>query len=400
MNILIDTEVFYPENFHVNDFAKTLVERGHHVKVMTRQPAYPAGYVYPGYKNDKHTVEKWGEVEIHRFDIIEGYRDSKIKKVRNYFHYVKRGNAIIEGLLDGIDLIVVYQTGPLSVALPAIHAKKKFGIPVIVWTFDIWPDTVYMYGFPKFFPISTVVDNIIKTVYGNADAVMVSSRRFADTIHQYIPDADISYAPNWQIPTEGKTTSLVFDKSKINFVFTGNVSKAQNLGNTIRGFAKANIENAILNIVGDGSTLAQEKAIAKELGCKNVRFHGRIPYNEVEDVLDVCDYLVLPLTPNSGIDKTEPFKLQSYLKSGKPILGIIRGAGQEIIEENEIGVCCDPLDIDDIARGFQKMLELSEHDKQRIEVSSKKLLETRFNKDVILDTIEELAHKVCKSRFS
>ena len=192
----------------------------------------------------------------------------------------------------------------------------------------------------------------------------------------------------------------MFDKSKINYVFTGNVSKAQNLGNTIRGFAKANIENAILNIVGDGSTLEQEKAIAKELGCKNVVFHGRVPYNEVGDVLDVCDYLVLPLTPNSGIDKTEPFKLQSYLKSGKPILGIIRGAGREIIEENELGVCCDPLDIDDIAGGFQRMLELSENDEQRIKISSQKLLERRFNKDVILDTIEELAHKVCKLRYS
>ena len=89
MNILIVTEVFYPENFHVNDFAKAMVERGHHVKVMTRQPAYPAGHVYPGYSNDKYSVEKWGEIEIHRFDIIEGYRDSKFKKIENYFYYVK-----------------------------------------------------------------------------------------------------------------------------------------------------------------------------------------------------------------------------------------------------------------------------------------------------------------------
>lgn len=400
MNILIVTEVFYPEIFHVNDFAQAMVERGHQVKVMTRQPSYPQGHVFEGYSNQKYSVEKWGEIEIHRFDVIEGYRDSKIKKIENYFHYVQRGKKVIKELIDGIDIIIVYQTGPLSVALPAIYAKKKYGIPVIVWTFDIWPDTVYMYGFPQLFPISTTVNYIIKQVYGNADAVMVSSRRFTDTIHQYIPDADIFYAPNWQIPAEKKTTSLVFDKSKINFVFTGNVSKAQNMGNTIRGFAKANIDNAVLNIVGDGSTLEHEKSVAEELGCKNVIFHGRVPYNEVGDVLDVCNFLVLPLTPNSGIDKTEPFKLQSYLKSGKPILGIIRGAGREIIEENELGICCDPLDIDDISRGFREMLDLSEHDKQMIKMSSKKLLETRFNKDMILNTIEKLAHKVCKSKFS
>ena len=27
-------------------------------------------------KNEKHSVEKWGEIEIHRFDIIEGYKES------------------------------------------------------------------------------------------------------------------------------------------------------------------------------------------------------------------------------------------------------------------------------------------------------------------------------------
>ena len=124
MNILIVTEVFYPENFHVNDFAQTMVAKGHHVKVMTRQPSYPFGYVYPEYKNEKYSVEKWGEIEIHRFDIIEGYKESKVKKVWNYYHYVKRGEDVIKKLVEGVDLIIVYHTGPLSLALPAMPKRN------------------------------------------------------------------------------------------------------------------------------------------------------------------------------------------------------------------------------------------------------------------------------------
>lgn len=394
MNILIVSEVFYPENFHVNDFAESLVERGHHVKVMTRQPSYPAGFVYPGYSNEKHSIEKWGEIEIHRFDVVEGYRDSKVRKIENYFHYVQRGKSVIKELLDGIDVIIVYQTGPLSVALPAIFAKEKYGIPVVVWTFDIWPDTVYMYGFPKVFPITTTVDYVIKKVYGNADAIMVSSKRFADTIGKYFPGAEVTYSPNWLVGASTKPTSLSFDKSKVNFVFTGNISKAQNLENTIKGFARADISNAVLNIVGDGSTLVQTKALAEQLNCKNVIFHGRIPYEEVDDVLAHNDFLVLPLTPMAGVDKTEPYKLQSYLKSRKPILGIIRGAGREIIEENGLGVCCDPVDIDDIARGFQRIIELTDVDRERIRGSAEELMKTRFCKESILNNIETVIKKV------
>ena len=397
MNILIVSEVFYPENFHVNDFAQAMISRGHSVKVMTRQPSYPVGYVFPGYTNQKYAVEQWGEIEIYRFDIVEGYKESKLRKIENYFHYVKRGKEVIAKLVNDIDIIVVYQTGPLSVALPAIYAKKKFGTPVIVWTFDIWPDTVFMYGFPKVFPITTTVDYVIKQVYGHADAIMVSSKRFGDSIHQYFPHAQLTYAPNWMVEAPEKPASLVFDTSKVNFVFTGNISKAQNLENTIKGFAKANIPNAVLNIVGDGSTLVQIKELAERLNCKNVVFHGRIPYDEVGSVLKASDYLVLPLTPMAGVDKTEPYKLQSYLKSGLPILGIIKGAGRELIEENGLGVCCDPIDTDDIANGFRRIMELSDSDKARISASASNLQTTRFNKERILDDIEALARKVCRA---
>lgn len=394
MNILIVTEVFYPENFHINDFARAMVERGHHLKVMTRQPSYPDGHVFPGYENKKMSFEDWEGIEIHRFDIVDGYRESKVKKIQNYYHYVKRGKEVIPSLLKGVDVILVYQTGPLSVALPAIYAKKIYGIPVVVWTFDIWPDHVYMYGFPRIPPISTLVNSIIRKVYSNADAVLISSKRFADSIHEYFPDKELTYAPNWLVKTEEKGTSLKFDATKINFVFTGNISHAQNIENTIRGFARANLDNAVLNIVGHGTTFEYNKKIAEELGCKNVVFHGRVAYNEIQSILRKNDYLVLPLTPKAGIDKTEPYKIQSYLMSGNPILGIINGSGRDIIEENKLGYCCNPIDVDDIARGFNLMLTLTEDDKANIRASSEKLMETRFCRESIIERVEKKIQNV------
>lgn len=389
MNILIVTEVFWPEHFLINDFVQEMVNRGHHIRVMTRQPSYPDGHVFPNYSNEKLSMEMWGNIEIHRFEIVDGYKDSKVKKVENYFHYVKRGKEVITQLLDGIDVILVHQTGPLSVALPAIFAKEKFGIPVVVWTFDIWPDHVYMYGFPRVPPISTLVNFIIRKVYSNADSVLISSKRFAESIHEYFPEKKLVYAPNYVIQTTEEESSLPFDASKINFVFAGNVSHAQNIENTIRGFAKANIPNAVLNIVGDGTTLEYNKQVVEGLGCKNVIFHGRIPFAEVQSVLKMNDYLVLPLTPKAGIDKTEPYKIQSYIMSGKPILGIINGSGRDIIEENKLGYCCNPIDVDDIARGFRLMLTLSEDDRQRIKLSSENLMKTRFCREAIIDRVEK-----------
>lgn len=392
MNILIVTEVFWPEHFLINDFAQEMAQRGHHISVMTRQPSYPEGHVYPNYVNERLSLEMWGNIEIHRFEIVDGYKDSKIKKVVNYYHYVKRGKQIISQLLKGIDVILVHQTGPLSVALPAIFAKKKYGIPVVVWTFDIWPDHVYMYGFPRIAPISTLVNYVIRKVYSNANAVLISSKRFAESIHEYFPEKELTYAPNYVIKAKEEKSSLVFDSSKVNFVFTGNVSHAQNIENMIKGFVKANIPNAILNIVGDGTTLEYNKKVASELGCENIVFHGRIPFAEIQDVLKKNDFVVLPLTPRAGIDKTEPYKIQSYIMSGKPILGIINGSGRQIIEENKLGFCCNPIDLDDIARGFKQMLTLSKEEKEGIKVASDHLMKTRFCRETIIDTVEKILY--------
>ena len=389
MKILIVTEVFYPENFLINDFAKEMVARGHNVEVMTRQPSYPEGVVYEGYKNDDYSVEEWNGITIHRFKTIEGYKTSKLRKIWNYIHYVRAGKHLIGGLIKDVDVILVHQPGPLTLALPAVYARKKWNIPTAIWTFDIWPDAVYAYGFPKKFPITTFLNYIIRKVYCNMDKIFVSSRQFISTISPYCGRYDIMYAPNWLLPEHNESSVVALDKSKINFTFTGNISISQNLDNVIRGFYEAKIPNACLNIIGDGSTIEQHRQLSMTLGCENVRFYGRLPYSQIHDILRQSDYLLLPLVSNSGIEKTEPFKIQSYLKAARPIYGIISGAGREIIEENSLGICASPDNIMEIADGFRRMMHISDREKMLIEERAAMLMQGRFNRDVIIGKVEQ-----------
>ena len=50
MNILIVTQYFWPESFRINDVARTLVDKGVAVEVLTGKPNYPEGSIYAGYK--------------------------------------------------------------------------------------------------------------------------------------------------------------------------------------------------------------------------------------------------------------------------------------------------------------------------------------------------------------
>lgn len=388
MRILVFSEVFWPEDFIINDLVMEWVKMGHDIDVVTQYPSYPQSYVFDGYENRGYQTENWENVKILRFPFVEGYRDSKVSKLRNYYSFVQGGKKVVNSLNGKYDCIFVSQTGPLTVAYPALYAKKKLGIPVNIWTCDIWPDAVWSYGIPKNAVTNALLERMIRNIYGGCDRIFISSKKFSETIGKY-SDQECVYAPNWLRPVENVKSSLQLEKGKFYFTFTGNVSRYQNLINTVEGFVKAGLENAQLNIVGDGSYLAAVKEAAEKLDAKNVVFHGRKPYNEMYDIMMQSDVLILPLMPQEGIEKTEPFKTQSYLQAGKPIFGILNGAGREIIEENRLGLCAEPTDAAAIAEGFKQMVAFADEHVADVQEAAKRLMATRFNKQEIVKRITE-----------
>lgn len=191
----------------------------------------------------------------------------------------------------------------------------------------------------------------------------------------------------WLRPVENVKSTVILEPDKFHFTFTGNVSRYQNLVNTIEGFVKAGLVDAQLIIVGDGSYMANVQAAIAGLDTKNVVFHGRRPYNEMYDVMMQSNVLLLPLMPNEGIEKTEPLKLQSYLQAGKPIFGILNGAGRDIIEENKLGLCAIPTDTNNIAEGFRRMVEFSNNNANEVCQSAQLLMQTRFDRRTIINRI-------------
>ena len=388
MRILVFSEVFYPENFLVNDLVREWVRMGHSVEVVTQYPSYPESYVFAGYENRGYRCEDWEGVKIHRYPFVEGYRDSKIRKIRNYASYVMGGKRVVDALEGDFDCAFVSQTGPLTVAYPALYLKRKRGVPVNIWTFDLWPDTVWGYGVPKNAVTEALLGRMIRSIYSRCDQIFVSSRQFADTIGRYT-DKPCLYTPNWLVPAAQEKSPLRLTDGVFHFTFTGNVSRYQNLVNVVVGFARARLDNAQLNIVGDGSYLAEVKEAAARSGAKNVVFHGRRPYVEMNDILRQSDVLVLPLLSEEGVDKTEPLKLQSYLQAGKPVFGVLRGAGQAIIEENSLGLCADPDDVDAIAEGFRRMMDFAADGGHEVAAAAARLLSTRFNRQEIIGRITQ-----------
>jgi len=394
-SVLIITERFYPEEFGINDLAQAWQAKGYEVAVLTQTPSYPFDKVYEGYKNKLFQTEKWQGIKIYRVFSLMGYKKGVFLKVLNYLCFAFFTSLVSLFVGKKYNRVFVYHIGPLTQAIPAILIKKLFGKKIYIWTLDIWPDTVYAYGFKEKVISRKPLDLFVKTVYENCDTIFISCKGFKWKIEKYVPDAKITFSPQWA------PGDLDFDrvmpheslKGGFNFTFAGNIGKVQNLKNVIKGFAlvKTSHNQIRLNIVGDGSNLETLKHIVKEENIANVHFWGRKPLREMPRWFEGSDVLIISLIDEPIFSLTVPAKFQAYLASGKPIYCVMKGEVADLVINNKIGFVAQPNNINDIKEGFERFLSAPKHELQAFGSNMKSLLNNEYDRNKTIEqTTEEI----------
>jgi len=112
-----------------------------------------------------------------------------------------------------------------------------------------------------------------------------------------------------------------------------------------------------------------------------------------------ADALLVSLKDEFIFSLTIPGKIQSYLASGKPILGMLNGSGAEIIRDAEAGFTCPAGESDNLAKIVLKMYSLS--NKERLELGKNGIVfgESEFNRDVLIDKLEFFFDNVSLKNF-
>lgn len=380
--ILILVERFYPEDFLVNDLASEWKRMGHDVEVLTQVPSYPFDKIYDGYSNKTYqtTVELDG-IPVHRVSTIFGYNTSVKRKILNYLHFGVLTS--LWALWNGrkYDKVFVYHTAALTMASAVMPLRWLWRKPITIWTQDLWPDAVWGYGFKPTKWRMVLLNAFIRTIYGCCNRITVSCKRYVMRV-KALTGRDAEWVPQWE-PAE----MLLPEKpsgGKVVFMFAGNMGVPQDLPNVIEGFVKANLDDAELWLVGGG--VMAEPLKEKYGETDGVKFCGRQPRAEMPNWFAKADALIISLTDQYCL--TLPGKFQSYIKTGKPLLGILNGEARELIEENDIGFTAKPDDIDAIADSYRKMYsvvrdgEASAYGNRARELSS-----TMFNRERLIKTL-------------
>ncbi|MGC5703645.1 glycosyltransferase family 4 protein [Pseudomonas sp. NFXW11] len=401
LKILVVSQYFWPENMRINNMVEGFVAKGHEVTILTGQPNYPEGQVFPEYRKAPDIYSSYCGAKIYRVPMLARGRRS-LTLALNYLSFFSSASTIGAYKLRDreFDAIFVYAVSPIMAAIPALVIGRLKKSPVFLWVLDLWPETLDAVGVVKNRRVISLVGNLVSWIYNRADYLLLQSKSFEENIRnyctKYIAPERIVYFPSWaeddfSADVIAPSDILKADDSTFTIVFAGNLGDAQDFPTILQAVEALKPELALRwIIVGDGraSSWLHEQVAAR--GLDNVFLLGRHPLEKMPPLFAAADALLVSLKTNDVFEKTIPGKVQAYLASGKPILAMIEGEAARVIKDAGAGMTCHSGDPDGLADIVRSMAALSPAQHQSMGASGRSFYLENFSKDKLFDRLETL----------
>lgn len=404
LKVLIVSQYFWPENMRINDLAREFVGRGHSVTVLTGLPNYPEGDIYPEYKARPSDYIDYAGADVVRVPLIPRGKRS-ISLMLNYASFFLSASTVGVAKLRGrdFDAIFVYAVSPIMVAIPAVILGRRHKAPVYLWVLDLWPETLRAVGVVKSKKLLTLVGRMVSWIYNRVDYMLLQSHGFFDNVRTYctkpIDPSRLVYFPSWAEDDFSTTTNkqcsiLSRDPSVFTIVFAGNLGEAQDFPAVLEAIEALRARAPVRwVIVGDGRMSEWLRIEVANRQLDNVFLLGRHPLDTMPALFGNADALLVSLKTNDVFEKTIPGKVQAYLASGKPVLGMINGEAARVIRTSGAGFACDSGDGQGLAEIVMRLYASDPQARAAMGASGKQFYLDNYSKTALMDHLELLFDK-------
>ncbi len=402
MNILIVSQYFWPESVRINEMVKALRATGAAVTVLTGQPNYPDGAIFPGYSAMSTGLEEDTHgTPVYRVPLIPRGRASRFRLAANYASFAISATVFGAWLLRGrqVDVIFVYAPSPLLQALPGMFLKRLKKAPLVTWVQDLWPESLVATGSVTNESLLQMVKKLVVWIYRDSDLVLAQSRSFVKSITELAGNTPVEYFPNpgedaFRTAEPRPGPALILQPA-FNVVFTGNLGSVQALDTLVRAAELLRSHTDVrFVIIGSGSRagwLAHEVA-AK--GLDNVSLPGRFPPDAMPGIMAQASALLVSLIRSPIMSQTIPSKVQAYLAAGKPIVAALDGEGAAVVLEAGAGLACPAEDPRALAELVLRLKAMSEAERRRMGQAGQRYYAGHFDAAVLarrlVDRLEHL----------
>lgn len=308
----------------VDDFVRSGME----VTFLTAAPSYPAGKVFPGYRNSLYSVEKHDRLRIVRTWSHISPSKSTLSRLLNYATF--SAAAFFAGLVSGDYDIVFSYSPPLPLGISAWWLSRIKRIPWILRVEDLYPDAAIAAGVLKNKTAIRFFHWIEKTLYRHATHISLISDEFRkNLLAKGIDPQKLSVTPVWADPQEIQPGPKENEfrvqhglQEKFIVLYAGNLGQTSALEDVVAAAEQLQNELQICFLfVGEG---IKKKELEQEVLNKHLKNVCFLPYQLRETVpamLAAADVCLVTLNPSSS-SYSLPSKTFHYMAAARPILSL------------------------------------------------------------------------------
>jgi glycosyltransferase involved in cell wall biosynthesis len=376
------------------EMGRRLVAAGHHVEIVTswRQPRAAKGW---------ETTEVAG-MQVHWLAVQYSNQMSYRERIVAFLKFAM--GAAGRATRIRADVIFASST-PLTIALPAVYAARRQGIPMVLEVRDLWPEMPIAVGALKSPVLRMAARWLERFAYAHAAGVVALSPGMAAGVaHAGYPSVRIAIVPNAadldffkRDVARGREfrRGLGIDDEKIVVGYAGTLGRINGVA-YLAHVAAALKQDArfVFVVVGDGQERAEIEAVARDQGVLNHNFliHGQMAktaMNAVFSAIDIATSLFLPIRE---MESNSANKFFDALSAGCCVAINYGGWQAELLDKAQAGMRLS----NDPKTAAQQLKQLAE-DPQRLRTfgcNARRLAVERFSRDNLAAILEAALVKV------
>lgn len=133
-----------------------------------------------------------------------------------------------------------------------------------------------------------------------------------------------------------------------------------------------------LNLAGSFSPPDLENEVINHKNWKNVNYFGFVGREKIKKMLNQSKIGLMTLHPTKNFIESQPIKMFEYMSASIPVIASNFPMWKEIIEKYNCGICVDPLDVNEISKAIEILMN---DDKLAEEMgkNGRKAVEDMFN---------------------
>ena len=367
MNVLFLSENFPPET---NAAATRVYERavqwaavGHRITVITQAPNFPAGRLYPGYRNRWVQTEEMDGIHVVRVRTFIARNEGVVLRILDFASFMI--SAFLTGLFQPRPNVIA-ATSPqffAAVAGWALAATRR--LPFVFELGDLWPASIAAVGALKKGLTLNLLERLEMFLYRRAEVVVALSPAFkSDLVDRGIPPGKIAVIMNGvDLERYGPTPrdEILAAKwglaGKFVIGYIGTHGMAHALENVLDAATGLRGERAIRFLfVGDGAARSELMEEARRRGLKNVVFQGPEPKDRMPAVWGLCDVALVHLKNAPAFAQVIPSKIFEAMGMGLPILiAAPPGEASRIVVESGAGIAVPAEDAGVLANAIRAL---------------------------------------------